>query len=334
MFPKSSPAIRFRSRRLMLALAAAMLAGAAFPAASQTAAWPSRPIRLVVGFAHGGGTDVMARAIAQLLTEALGQTVIVDNKPGASGNLAVGEVVRAAPDGYTFLIAPTSVETANPYLFKSKLLPSRDLTPVMAIGRAQMYLVARPTLEAKDVKQFIASAKSQPGKLTIASSGTGTAPHLAAELFNQSNGTSITHVPYKGSAPALQDVMAGQADVVFDPGIGFPHIKSGKVKLLAVASERKSPFFPDAPTYAELGIRNASLDIWFGAWAPNKVPADITERFSGALKKVLATPTLKQRFGQLGAEPAPLEKTAFRELLADEGKRLSTLIKDRKIVVE
>jgi tripartite-type tricarboxylate transporter receptor subunit TctC len=334
MDPKSNPIVPSLSRRSVMALAAVMLAGAAFPAASQPAPWPSRPIRLVVGFAPGGGTDVMARAIGQLLTEALGKSVIVDNKPGASGNMAVGEVVRAAPDGYTFLIAPTSVETANPFLFKSNLLPSRDLAPVMAIGRAQMYLVARPTLEAKDVKQFIASAKAQPGKLTIASSGTGTAPHLAAELFNQSNGTSITHVPYKGSAPALQDVMAGQADVVFDPGIGFPHIKSGKVKLLAVASERKSSFFPDAPTYAELGIRNASLDIWFGVWAPNKVPADITERFSAALKKVLASPTLRQRFGQLGAEPMAMDQTAFRELLADESKRLSTLIKDRKIVVE
>lgn len=128
--------------------------------------------------------------------------------------------------------------------------------------------------------------------------------------------------------------MAGQADLVFDPGIGFPHLRRGKVKLLAVASDRKSPFFPEAPFYAELGIRNASLDIWFGVWAPNKVPTEITERFSAALKKALVTPTPKERFAHLGAEPAPLDKTAFRELLADEGKRLSTLIRDRKIVVE
>lgn len=334
MTHRFSPISHFRSRRAVLALGAAMLAGAAFPAASQSAAWPARPIRLVVGFAPGGGTDVMARAIAQLLNEALGQTVIVENKPGASGNLAVGEVVRAAPDGYTFLIAPTSVETANPYLFKSNLVPSRDLTPVMAIGRAQMYLVARPTLEARDAKQFIALAKSQPSKITIASAGTGTAPHLAAELFNQSIGTSITQVPYKGSAPALQDVMAGQTDVVFDPGIGFPHIRSGKVKLLAVASESRSPFFPDAPSYADLGIRNASLDVWFGVWSPSKVPADISERFSAALKKVLASPVLKQRFAQLGAEPVALDKSAFRNLLTDESRRLSTLIKERGIVVE
>lgn len=329
-----TPPVRTLSRRKLAACAAALLAGVALPAAAQTAAWPSKPVRLVVGFAPGGGTDVMARALAQSLTEATGQTFIVDNKPGASGNLSGSEVVRAAPDGYTFLVAPTSVETANPFLFKSDLLPSRDLAPVMGIGRMQMYLIARPTIEVKDLKQLIALAKSQPGKLTYASSGTGTPPHLAGELFKQSTGTFVTHVPYRGSAPALQDVMAGHADFVFDPGIAFPHIKSGKVKLLAVASDRKSPFVPDAPTYADLGIRNASLDIWFGVWAPNGVPAAITERLARELTKALAAPALKERFNSLGAEPAPVDTPAFRKLLADEGKTLSTLIKDRKIVLE
>lgn len=322
------------SRRSLAACAVALLAGAALPAVAQTAAWPAKPVRLVVGFAPGGGTDVMARALAQALTESTGQAFIVDNRPGASGNLSAAEVARAAPDGYTILVAPTSVETANPFLFKSDLLPSRDLSPVMGIGRMQMYVVARPTIEARDVRQLVALAKSQPGKLTYASSGTGTPPHLAGELFKQSTGTFVTHVPYRGSAPALQDVMAGHADFVFDPGIAFPHIKSGKVKLLAVASDRKSPFFPDAPTYADLGIQNASLDIWFGVWAPNKLPAPIAERLSQELTKALATPALKERFNGLGAEPAPVDTAAFRKLLADEGKTLSTLIRERKIVPE
>lgn len=236
-------------------------------------------------------------------------------------------------DGFFLLLSKPSIllsEGGEPRIPGART----TLTPVMAIGRAQIYLVARPTLEARDAKQFIALAKSQPSKITIASAGTGTAPHLAAELFNQSIGTSITQVPYKGSAPALQDVMAGQTDVVFDPGIGFLHIRSGKVKLLAVASESRSPFFPDAPSYADLGIRNASLDVWFGVWSPNKVPADVSECFSAALKKVLASPVLKQRFAQLGAEPVPLDKSAFRNLLTDESRRLSTLIKERGIVVE
>lgn len=322
------------TRRALSIAAAATLGAAALPAFSQPAAWPTKPVRLVVGFAPGGGTDVMARAVAQSLTESLGQTFIVDNKPGVSGTLSAGDVSRAAPDGYTFLVAPTSVETVNPLLFKSPVLPSRDLSPVMGIGRMQMYLVARPSMEAKDAKQLIALARSQPGKLNYASSGPGTPPHLAGELFKQSTGTFITHVPYRGSAPALQDVMASQADFVFDPGIAFPHIKAGKVKLLAVASDRKSPFFPDAPTYADLGIKNASLDIWFGVWAPNKVPVEIVERLSREITKALASPALKERFNSLGAEPTPVEAAPFRKLLADEGATLSALIKDRKIVAD
>ena len=324
--------IRLR-RTLLGALLATGLAASTGTASAQ-AAWPTKTVRVVVGFAPGGTTDVMARSLAQGLTEALGQPVIVDNKPGASGNIAAGEVIKAAPDGYTLLVAPTSVETANPSLFKSNILPSRDLTPVMGIGRTQMYLITRPGLEVKDTKALIALAKANPGKLSYASSGTGTPPQLAGELFKQSTGTFITHVPYRGSGPALQDVMASQADMAFDPGIAFPHIKAGKVKLLAVASDKKSPFFPDVPTYADLGIKDASLDIWFGVWAPNNLPADVTERLSRELTKALTAPAVKERFNSLGAEPIAVATPEFRKLLADEGKTLSALIKSRNIVVD
>jgi tripartite-type tricarboxylate transporter receptor subunit TctC len=195
-------------------------------------------------------------------------------------------------------------------------------------------VVAKPNIEAKNIKELVALAKAKPGKLNYASSGPATPPHLAGELFKQSTDTFVTHIPYRGSAPALQDVMAGQADFVFDPGVAFPHIKAGKVKLLGVASDRKSPFFPDAPTYADLGIKNASLDIWFGVWAPNGVPADVTEKLSRELNKALASPALKERFNSLGAFPAPVATAEFRKLLADEGKALSALIKARGIVVE
>lgn len=328
------------SRRTLIQMAAALCAlgtaGAlhAQTAAPAQAAWPTKAIRIVVGFAPGGTTDVMARLVAQGLGEALGQTVIVDNKPGASGNLAAGEVVRSAPDGYTLLLAPTSVETANPSLFKAPFNPAKDLTPVAGIGRTAMYLIVRPGLEAKDAKELVALAKANPGKLSYASAGAGTPPHLAAELFKQQTAIFATHIPYRGAAPALQDVMASQADYVFDPGIAFPHIRSGKVKLLAVASSKRSPFFPDMPTLAEQGIKGAELDIWFGLWAPNGVPADVLARLNRELAKVLAQPALKQRFGDLGAEPAPLDAAAFRTLLADETKVLSALIKDRKISVE
>jgi tripartite-type tricarboxylate transporter receptor subunit TctC len=321
-------------RRTLIAAATSLALLAATGSAVAQAAWPNKTIRVVVGFAPGGTTDAMARVLAQGLTEALGQTVIVDNKPGASGNIAAGEVIKATPDGYTVMVAPTSVETANPSLFKSSILPARDLTPVMGIGRTQMYLITRPGLEVKDAKQLVALAKANPGKLSYASAGTGTPPQLAGELFKQSTGTFITHVPYRGAAPALQDVMASQADMAFDPGIAFPHIKSGKVKLLAVASDEKSPFFPDVPTYADLGIKDASLDIWFGVWVPNNTPAEVTARLGRELTRVLAGPTVKQRFGDLGAEPVALESGEFKKLLAQESKTLSALIRDRKIIVE
>nr|MBF0683968.1 tripartite tricarboxylate transporter substrate binding protein [Pseudomonas sp.] len=184
---RSSPSPK---RRLLALGVASILAAVALPNASQAAAWPDKPVRLVVGFAPGGGTDIMARALAKSLTQSTGQTFLVENKPGASGILSASDVSRAAPDGYTFLVAPTSVETANPFLFKSDLLPSRDLTPVMGVGRMQMYVVARPTLEVNNLNELIAMTKSQPGKMSYASSGAGTPPHLAGELLNQSAGVS------------------------------------------------------------------------------------------------------------------------------------------------
>ncbi len=321
-------------RRKFALCAALATACTVLPASSQTAPWPSKPIRIVIGFAPGGTTDVIARTLAQSLTESLGQPVIVDNKPGASGNIGAAEVIKAPADGYTFLVAPTSVETANPSLFKSTILPSRDLTPVMGVGKSQMYLIARPDFPANDVKQLIALAKAQPGKLSYASSGPGTPMHIGTELFKVSTGTDITHIPYRGSGPAVQDILGSQVDVNLDSGVSFPHIRAGKIKLLAVASDKKSPFFPDAPTYAELGIKNASLDIWFGLWAPNNTPPEITNRLVQEATKILNSPAVKQRWGDLGAEPAPLDNSTFKKLLADEGKLLSEVIKKQKIAAE
>ena len=320
-------------RRLVLASAVLCL-GATLGAAQAQTAWPSKPIRIVVGFAPGGSTDVMARIVAQSLTESLGQTVVIDNKPGASGNIAASEVIRAAPDGTTFLIAPTSVETANPWLFKSSILPSRDLAPVAAIGKTQMYLVAKPQIEARDAKELVAQARAKPNTMSYASAGTGTPPHLACELFKLATGTAITHVPYRGAAPALQDVLSGQADFVCDPGIAFPHIRSGKAKLLGVVSAKRSPFFPDVPTVGEQGFPGANLDIWFGAWAPKGTPPEILARLSEAVAKAMAQASVKTRYGELGAEPVQMGTADFRKLLAEEGSLLEKVIREQKIVVE
>lgn len=323
------------TRRLCQAAISLCALGAAGALHAQSPApWPGKTIRIVVGFAPGGSTDVMARILAQSMGESLGQTVIIENKPGASGNIAASEVIRAAPDGYSFLIAPTSVETANPSLFKSTILPSRDLMPVGGVGKTQMYLVAKPQIEAKDASELVALAKSRPGKLSYASAGPGTPPHLACELFKQATGTFITHVPYRGAAPALQDVMAGQADFVCDPGIAFPHIRTGKVKLLGVVSAKRSPFFPEVPTVGEQGFPGADLDIWFGMWAPNGTPGEVIARMNRELGKALALPATKARYADLGAEPVPLTTAEFKTLLANEGKLLSTLIKEQKIAID
>jgi tripartite-type tricarboxylate transporter receptor subunit TctC len=321
----------FPSRRCWLRAAALSFALALAGAGAFAQAWPSRPIRIVVGFAAGGGTDVMARALAQALNESLGQPVVVDNKPGASGNIGASEVVRATPDGYTILLAPTSFQTVNPSLFKAPFDAAKDLTPLTTVGRSPMFIVARPTLEARDAKDLVALAKKQPGKFSYASSGAGTPPHLAAELFKQQAGITAVHIPYRGSAPALQDVMAGQADYVFDPGIAFPHIRAGKVKLLAVTSAKRSPMFPETPTLAELGIKGADMDIWWGIWLPNNTPPEVKARLDREIAKALALPGVKQRFNELGSEPAHLETAAFRTLLADETKLLTKLISDRGI---
>lgn len=276
----------------------------------------------------------MARILAHALSESLGKPVVIDNRPGASGNIATSEVSRAKPDGHTLLFAPTSVETANPYLFKATTNPAKDLAEVAAIGRTQMYIVARNSLEAKDAKELVAMAKANPNKLSYASSGTGTAPHLAGELFKQQTGTDIAHVPYRGSGPALQDVVAGQVDFVFDPGVAFQYVRTNRVKMLAVVSADRSPFFPDVPTLAEMGYKGAELDIWFGVWAPKGTPAEITERLGHELEKVLGSAKVGAQYGELGAQPIYLAKPQFRELLDKETKLLSGLIKERNIVVE
>ena len=329
--PKRSP---LRRRLVQAAAATVCMLGLSGTALAQAPAWPAKPIRFVVGFAPGGVTDVMARAMAQALTETLGQPVVVENKVGAGGNLSVSEVIRAPADGYTFLVAPNSVETANPFLFKQSISPAKDLTPVAGIGRNQMYLVVKPQSTFKDAKELVAYGRANPGKLSYASSGAGTPPHLAGELFKRVTGTHATHVPYRGSVPALQDVLANQADYVFDPGLAFQHVRSGTVRMLAVAGAQRSPFFPDVPTMAELGFKGAELDAWYGIWAPNGTPADITARMTKEIAKALTLPNTKARYEAAGAEAIGLGNAEFRAQLTSETKLLSGLIKEAGINID
>jgi tripartite-type tricarboxylate transporter receptor subunit TctC len=317
-----------------LGMLLAISGGKAFAQERPQAAWPDKPLRLVVGFAPGGGTDVMARILAQSLSEALAQTVIVDNKPGASGNIAVAEVARAAPNGQTFLVAPTSAATVNPLLFKSSALVSRDLVAVGSIGRTQTYLLGRPTLEVRDARDLAEIARVRPGTISYGSAGAGTAPHLACEMFRVAAGVDSMHVPYRGSAPALQDLMAGQIDFLCDPGIAFSHIRSGKVRLLGIVGSERSPFFPQAPTLAESGFADAVLDIWFGVWAPKGTAAAVTERMNREIAKALSEPGLQSRYAEIGAEARAMDGERFEQLLAAESERLSRLIGEQNIVAE
>jgi tripartite-type tricarboxylate transporter receptor subunit TctC len=203
------------------------------------------------------------------LSEALGQPVIIENRAGANGNVAADTVAKAPADGYTLLVSTTGIESVNPFLFaKMPYDPVKDLAHVAALGRIQLFLVTRPSLPVKDTKEFVAFAKANPGKLSYGSAGAGSTPHLAGELFKQQAGFYATHIPYRGAAPALQDLLASQLDYYFDPGISFPHVRTGKLKMLAVASNKRSALFPDVPTLGEVGYKGVEADTWFGVYAP------------------------------------------------------------------
>lgn len=322
------------SRRDLLRAAALALSLQAGGAALAQTPWPAKPIRLVVGFPAGGSTDVMARVVGAAVGKSLGQPVVVDNRPGASGNIAAAETIKSAPDGYTFMVAPISVQTANPFLFRPALNPERDLRPVASLGHAQLYLVVKKDLRARTATELVAMAQAAPGKLSYGSGGAGTQMHLVGELFKQQAHVDVVHVPYKGAAPALQDVLAGQIDYYFDPASGIAHIREGRARLLAVTGAKRSPFFPDAPTLTELGIKGVELGNWFGVFAPAAVPAEITARLEKEIAKAMLQPDVRLRFADLGTEPIVQDAETFRKTIAAETRLLSALIKERNLVVD
>jgi len=316
-------------------LAIALIAACSGLTAHAQTAWPSRPVKLVVAFPPGGVADVMARVVSQPLSEALGQPVIIENRAGANGNVAADAVAKAPADGYTLLVATTGIESANPFLFgKMPFDPGKDLAHVAALGRIQLFLVTRPSLPVKDTKEFVAFAKSNPGKLSYGSAGAGSTPHLAGELFKQQAGFYATHIPYRGAAPALQDLLAGQIDYYFDPGISFPHVRTGKLKMLAVASNKRSALFPDVPTLAEVGYPGVEADTWFGVYAPAGTPPEVIARLNRDLNKALATPAVKARILDVGGEATPMSPAEFKGIDQAETKVFGALIKARGIKLE
>ena len=250
--------------------------------------YPAKPIRWVVPYPAGGGTDVLARTVAEAMRQTLGQQIIVDNRPGASTNIGGQAVATAKPDGYTFMSADNAILAYNEHLFtKLPFNPEKDFTYVGGISRFPLALVVHPSFEAKTVKEFLDYARANPGKLNYASPGNGSPHHLAMEMFKHRTKSFITHIPYRGAAPALQDVMGGQVPCMFlDLAAGLPVITSGKVRALAIGSAKRVAALPDVPTLAEAGVPNAEMLQWFAVLGPAKLPADITRRLNTAIAAI------------------------------------------------
>jgi len=318
-------------RRLVLAAGAGLLP---VPAAFAQAGWPSKPVRIVVPFAPGGTTDILARAIAPELQAAFGQPFIVDNKPGAGGNVGADLVAKSAPDGLTLLMGTVGTHAINQALYpKLPFDPIKDFAPVTLVAGVPNVLVVNPAkAEAygiQDVPSLIRYAKANPGKLNMASSGNGTSIHLSGELFKAMTGTFMLHFPYRGSGPAMLDLLGGTMDVMFDnlPS-AMPHIKAGKLKALAVTTAQRSAALPDVPTIAEAGpVKGYEASSWFGLLAPAGTPVDTVTRIQQACAKSLASPAVKERLLSQGAIPGGGTPASFAAYIAAETKKWAAVVK-------
>ena len=305
----------------LLCLAAAMLV--ASPAFAQ--GWPSRPVRVVAAYPAGGSIDIVARLVSQRLGESLGQPFIVENKAGAAGNIGTDFVAKAAPDGYTLLMGSAAAISSAPNVYaKLPYDPLKDLLPIVLVANQPNALIVRPGLAANNVREFIALARANPGKLNYGSSGVGASQHMTAELFAMMTGVQITHVPYKGGAPAMADLMSGQIDFMFDPvPTSIQVVRSGKVRALAVTSLRRSEVMPDLPSMAEAGLDGFDLRGWIGLLAPANTSRDLVQRLNGEVLKMLAA-DLRGKLLELGLDVAggtPEQFAAFiREDIAKYGR--------------
>jgi tripartite-type tricarboxylate transporter receptor subunit TctC len=295
--------------------------------AADSGAYPNRPIRMIVGFAPGGGTDTTARALTPKLSERLGQQVIVDNRPGAAGNIATDITTKAPADGYTILMGTIAALSINPTLYGNLPFdPLKDLAPVSQAVDATNILVVHPSVAAKSVKELIALAKTKP--LNAGSSGVGGAGHLALELFNVSAGTKITHVPYKGGAPAMTDLLGGQINLVFATAASaVPHIQSGKIRALAVTTTKRSQLVPDLPTVAEAGLPGFEANNWYGLVVPAKTPRPIIDRLHKEFVAVLNMPDIKDVLFKQGLDAAPSTPEKFGAYIKSETAKWAKVIK-------
>ena len=311
--------------------AVGVVAFAALATVASAQPYPSKPIRIVVPFPAGGTTDILARAVAAKLSETTGQPAVVDNRPGAGGNIGAELVAKSAPDGYTFLMGTVGTHAINPGLYaKMPYDHVKDFAPVILVAGVPNVLVVNPALPVNSVQELIAYIKANPGKVNFASSGSGTSIHLSGELFKTMTGLQMTHVPYKGSAPALQDLVGGQVQIMFDnlPS-SLALIKGGKLKALAVTSAERSSALPDVPTVAEAGLPGFEASSWFGLLAPAGTPKEAIAKINGEVAKWLATPEAKEKLASQGAIAASgLTPEDFQKHIASETTKWAKVVKE------
>jgi tripartite-type tricarboxylate transporter receptor subunit TctC len=323
------------SRRAAMGLAAIGLSALIWPAGEASALdYPTRPVRFVVGYPAGGATDILARLIGQRLSERLGQQFVIENKPGAGNNIGTQTVVDADPDGYTVLLVnPANAINASLYV-DLKFNFIRDIAPVAGFARVPNVMVVPPDFPAKTVAEFIAYAKANPGKVNMASSGNGTSIHLSGELFKAMTGVDMVHVPYRGSAPAITDLLSGRVQVMFDnmPS-SISHIKAGALRVLAVTTATRSPELPDVPTVGET-VKGYDASAWFGMGAPKNTPPEVIARLNGEINAILDEPTIKARIAELGGVSIAGSPADFGNIIAAETEKWQKVVKFAGIRVE
>jgi len=330
--------MRFFSSVFALA-AVALLATASLTAQAQTPpqSWPERPVRLVVPFPAGGATDLVARVIAQRVSRDIGQQVVIDNKAGAGGTIGTAEAAKAAADGYTLLLTTSSTHAISPHLMPRLPYDAvKDFTPIAHLADAASVLLVTPSLPVKTMAELIDYAKKRPGQLNYASSGNGTIVHLTTEAFKAQAGIFVTHVPYKGTALAIPDVIAGSVHVLIDAiPSGMPHVKNGRLRALAVTGNKRSALAPELPTMAEAGLAGFSSVTWFGLYAPRGMKSELVARVHDAFDKAAHAPDVVDSLAKLGVEPA-LSRTPeqFGSMVASDSQRWAGIIRDRKITLE
>lgn len=323
------------STKRWLAAAIAATAALALPALTLAQTFPAKPVKIVVPYPPGGTNDIVVRLLAQKLGDSMGQPFVVENKPGASGNLGAEQVARAAPDGYTLLLVTTG-HSIHPSLYKNlRYNIKTDLTPVSELTRGPMLVMVTPSLPYKTVQDVIAAAKAKPGSINFGSAGNGSSTHLATELLSAMAGVKMTHIPYSGSAPAMADVMAGNAQLVMDLMFSaLPQVNGGKLRAIAITGAKRSPLLPNVPTVAESGVPGFETLAWNGLMAPANTPKPIIDKLNAEIHKALDAPDMKERLRAQGFEPSPGTPEQFGTLIRSETDRWARVVKTSGAKVE